>query len=78
MNPVFNNGQEVIVRPVDLRSASTRDSTLEPFSGKVGKVVDSFWISPEAGRTFYLYRVRFPENNKELVLHEDEIKSFRK
>jgi hypothetical protein len=76
MNPMFNNGQEVVVKPVDLRSASTRDSTLEHFTGKVGRVVDSFWISPEAGKTFYLYRVRFPGTNKELVLHEDEIKSL--
>jgi len=78
VNPVFGKGQQVIIRPVNIHAPSSRDSTLEQFSGKVGNVINSFWISPEAGKTFYLYTVRFVEGNKEIVLHEDEIISYRK
>ena len=78
MNPMFGKGQQVVVRPVNVRVPNARDNTLEEFAGKIGNVIDSFWISQEAGKTFYLYRVRFPEVNKEAVLHEDEIKPVRK
>ena len=78
MNPLFGKGQQVIVKPVNICVPTARDSTLEGFAGKVGRVVDSFWISPEAGKVFFLYRVRFAESNKEAVLHEDEIQSLRR
>ncbi len=78
MNPMFGKGQQVVVRPVNIYAPNIRDSTLEEFAGKVGKVIDYFWISPEAGKIFYLYKVRFIEGNREIVLHEDEIKPLRK
>ena len=76
MNPKFGKGQQVVIRPVDNIAPSSRDNTLEKYTGQVGRVVNYYWISPEPGKTFYLYTVRFIQNNEEIVLHEDEIKMY--
>jgi len=76
MNPRYTKGQQVIIRPVETRESSSRDSTLEKYIGKVGRVVNYYWISPQAGEVFYLYTVRFDAGNQELVLYEDEIKPY--
>jgi hypothetical protein len=78
MNPRFNKGQLVMVKPVGIQSRSLRDNTLEEYTGKVGSVINYYWISPEAGKIFYLYSVRFPDINKEIILHEDEIRPAHK
>jgi hypothetical protein len=76
MNPKFGKGQQVIIRPVNASTRSSRDSTLEEYAGQIGRIVNYYWISPEAGKTFYLYTVRFGTSNQEVVLHEDEIKIY--
>ena len=76
MNPKFGKGQQVVIRPVDIRAPSPRDSTLERYAGQIGRIVNYYWISPEAGKFFYLYTVRFAKSNQEVVLHEDEIKTY--
>ena len=75
MNPKYEVGQKVTVISA-VQAASPRDSTLEQYSGKVGQVKNYYWISPRAGEIFYIYTVRFPDFNREIVLHEDEIKSY--
>jgi hypothetical protein len=75
MIPKYQIGQKVTLRVAD-QTASLRDSTLEQYVGKIGQITNYYWISPMAGEIFYIYSVRFPEFNKEIVLHEDEIKSF--
>jgi len=76
MNPKFGKGQQVVIRPVDASAPSSRDSTLEKYAGQIGRIVNYYWISPEAGKIFYLYTVRFGTGNQEVVLHEDEIKIY--
>jgi len=76
MNPKYEKGQKVTVRLTG-QTISPRDSTLQQYAEKIGEVANYYWISPRAGEVFYIYAVRFPElNNKEIVLHEDEIKSI--
>ena len=75
MNPKYAIGQKVTVRLTG-QAASPRDSTLEQYTDKIGQVTNYYWISPQAGEVFYIYAVRFPDFNREIVLHEDEIKSF--
>ena len=75
MNPKYAIGQKVTVKLTG-QAASPRDSTLEQYAVKLGQVMNYYWISPRAGEIFYIYAVRFPDYNREIVLHEDEIKSF--
>jgi len=75
MNPKYEIGQKVTVR-LTSQIVSARDSTLQQYVDKIGEIANYYWISPRAGEIFYIYAVRFPElNNKEIILHEDEIKS---
>jgi hypothetical protein len=73
-NPRYQVGQKVIVKLPTGKSRGTRDSTLEPYAGQIGEVIDYYWISPRFGEVFYIYRVRMAVDNKEIILHEDEIK----
>jgi hypothetical protein len=76
MNPKYEVGQEVVVKYDEARNDLSRDSTLEQYIDQVGKVTHYYWISPRAGDIFYLYMVRFPTSNKDVVLHEDEIRPY--
>ena len=69
-------GQKVILTPVGEKASSPRDSALEPYAGQVGKITNYYWISPGGGtEAFYIYTVQIGTGNKEVVLHEDEMKS---
>ena len=72
-NPRYQAGQKVIVKLPQGQSRTSRDSTLEPYAGQTGEVIDYYWISPRFGEIFYIYRVRMAVDNKEIILHEDEI-----
>jgi hypothetical protein len=76
MNPKFGKGQQVIIRQANVSTPSSRDSTLEKYAGQIGRIINYYWISPEAGKIFYLYTVRFGTGNQEIVLYEDEIKIY--
>ena len=76
MAPKYNVGQKVIITPVSNQHLSPRGSGLEPYTGQVGKVSDYYWITKDRGtETFYIYTVLVESDNKEIVLHEDELKA---
>ena len=75
MEPKYNIGQKVIVKPVKDRSQSTRDSDIGRYAGQGGTVTDYYWISPSMSDVFYIYTVQFGTGQKEIVLHEDEIEA---
>ena len=77
MAPKYKVGQKIKIRPVHDESLGPRDSTLEPYAGQIGEVVDYYWISPRTGEIFYIYTVRVGSGNSELVLHEDEMEACK-
>ena len=75
MEPKYNIGQNVIVKPVKNQSQSTRDSDIGYYGGQGGIVTNYYWINPNMGEVFYIYTVQFGFGQKEIVLHEDEIEA---
>ena len=74
MTPKYQIGQKVIITPVKTQQLSPRDAALEPYAGQIGKVTDYYWISPDRGAgVFYIYAVLMEADQKELVVHEDEL-----
>ena len=77
MTPRYQKGQQVIIRPVKEQELSPRDFDLEAFAGQRGVVTDFYWITLERGlRVVYLYTVETGDDQKELVLHEDELEPY--
>jgi hypothetical protein len=77
VNPKYNVGQRVVIRPAGGDAGvSLRDGDISLYAGQIGEVSDYYWISPRTGRVFYMYTVRLGAENKELVLHEDEIEDI--
>ena len=75
MEPKYKIGQTVIVKPVKNKSQSVRDSDIGHYAGQRGTVTNYYWISPIKGKFFYIYTVQFGTDQKEIVLHEDEIEA---
>jgi hypothetical protein len=73
MNPKYNIGQKVIVRPVSERGVSSRESDIHAYAGQTGEVANYYWISPREGGVFYIYTIRFGPERKPVVLYEDEL-----
>ena len=73
MEPKYNIGQTVTVKPVKNQSQSATDSNIGRYAGQRGTVTNYYWISPIKGKFFYIYTIRFGASQKEIVLHEDEI-----
>ena len=69
----FEKGRKVTIKPVDNKPLSPRDSTLEQYTGQSGIVADYYWIKLRGGQAVYLYKVLMETDQKELVLHEDEL-----
>ena len=69
----YEKGQKVIITPVESQHLSPRETDLESYAGKSGKVTDYYWISSGRGEVFYIYNVRIDADNKDIVLHEDEL-----
>jgi hypothetical protein len=74
MAPKYQIGQKVVITPVKTQQLSPRDAALEPYAGQIGKVADYYWISLGSG-VFYIYTVLMEADQKELVVHEDELES---
>jgi hypothetical protein len=78
MAPKYEIGQKVAIRPTESKPLSPRDAILERYAGKSGEIIDYHWISLERGvKVFYIYTVRIGDSNKEVVLHEDELKVYK-
>jgi len=75
MEPKYQIGQNVIIKPVKDQPQSARDSDIGQYAGQRGTVTNYHWISPRAGEVFYIYTVQLGPRQKEIVLHEDEIEA---
>ena len=75
MDPKYEIGQKVIVRPVSDQALSRRENDIESYAGQVGEISNYYWISPRTGQVFYIYNVRIGTNKKDVVVYEDEIES---
>ena len=74
----FEKGQKVIVRNIKKKDIGLRDSTLEPYAGQIGTIDNYYWMTLRNGNTVYLYIVRLASDQKEVVLHEDELRVWKK
>ncbi|MFC1938171.1 hypothetical protein ACFLWH_00710 [Chloroflexota bacterium] len=71
----YQKGQKIIVAPVKNQDLSSRNLDLETYAGQNGEIIDYNWISLDRGsQIFYVYTVEIANSQKELVLHEDELK----
>ncbi len=73
MEPKYKIGQRVIAKPVQRQSLSAIDSDRGQYAGQIGIVANYYWISPNAGGVFFIYRVKMGESQEEIVLYEDEM-----
>lgn len=73
MEPKYQIGQKVRIKPVTDRPLSRRESDVESYAGQIGKISNYYSISPRTGKIFYIYTVRAGTEFKEIVLYEDEI-----
>ena len=71
----YEIGQKVIIVPVKNQSLSPRDSDLGEYAGQSGQIIDYHWINSSTA-VFYIYTVRTEADGKEIVLHEDEMKTY--
>jgi hypothetical protein len=76
MNPKYEIGQKVIVKPVNEQSSTRRECDIESYTGQTGEVSNYYWISPRTGQVFYIYTIRMDTDYKEVVLHEDELEAY--
>ena len=76
MEPKYKIGQKVIINAVKNQSSSARESDIKQYAGQSGIVADYYWIRPSAGGVFYVYTVKIGNSQKEIVLHEDEMKAY--
>ena len=77
MAPRYVKGQRVVIIPANNQSLSPRDSAIEPYVGKDGKITDYYWIDSRTGtQSIYVYTIKMKEDNKEVVVHEDELKAY--
>jgi len=73
----YEKGQKVLVEPVKNHELSPRDSALELYTGKIGTIIDVYWISMGSGvKNIYVYTVRIEKEDNEIVVHEDEIRAY--
>ena len=72
----YKTGQKVTITPVKNQHLSPRNSSIEPYAGQVGKVIDYYWICPNTGEVFYIYTVRIETDQKEVVVYEDELEAY--
>ena len=80
MPPKYGKGQTVIIMPIKNQHLSPNDYRLEPYKGMIAEVTDYYWINMGSGipRIYYIYRVRVRDKNEEVVVHEDEIKAWKR
>jgi hypothetical protein len=72
MNPKYEIGQRVLIKPVN-EPISRRESDIDDYAGQVGEVSNFYWMSPPSGKLFYIYTVLAGIDKKEIILYEDEM-----
>lgn len=75
MAPKYEKGQKVIITPAKDVSLSPRDCDIRAYAGESGKVIDYHWITTRKGEVFYMYTVHIEAEDKDIVLHEDEMQA---
>jgi len=75
MEPKYKIGQKVIVRKLKSQSSDVRGSEITQYANHTGIVTNYYFIRPNRGEVFYIYTVKIGDGQKDIVLHEDEIKS---
>jgi hypothetical protein len=74
LEPKFKIGQKVTIRKPESDLSALRDSTISKYADRTGVVTNYYFISPRWGEVFYLYTVQIGQGQKDITLHEDEIK----
>ena len=77
MTAKYEKGCKVVITPVKSET-SPRNTALELYVGKIGVVTNYYWIQPSGQEIFYLYAVRIEDEEKEVVLYEDELQPYLK
>ncbi|MFA6347333.1 MAG: hypothetical protein WCX07_03510 [Dehalococcoidales bacterium] len=74
----YRRGQKVIIVPAGNQSISARDSKLEPFAGRTGVIKDYYWLDLPNGNKeqIFIYTVKMKDEDKEVVVYEDEIRTL--
>ncbi len=75
MEPKYKIGQKVTVKKHKSQSSDVRDSGISQYANQTGIVINYYFIHPNWGKVFYIYTIQIGEDQKDIVLHEDEIKS---
>ncbi len=70
----YKIGQKVVVKPVSAESLSPRNSDIAQYAGQKGEVTDLYSLNPTGGEVFCIYTVRLDSGDKNIVLHEDEMR----
>jgi hypothetical protein len=73
VKPRFAKGQKVIIKPVDEGGVTKREYNVNEYVGKVGEIVNFYYISPRQGQIFFIYNVRVGKERKDVVVYEDEL-----
>lgn len=77
MAPRYGKGQRVVIIPARNQNLSPIDSAIESYVGKDGKITDYYWIDSQTGsQSIYVYTIKIKDDNKEIVVHEDELKAY--
>jgi len=74
LEPKFKVGQKVAVRKLKSNPSALRDGTISKYANKTGIVTNYYFLCPNWGKVFYIYTVQIGQGQKDIVLHEDEIK----
>ena len=74
MEPKYKIGQKVTVKKLKSHSAALRDAEISQHANKTGIVTNYYFLSPNWGEVFYIYTVQIGQGQKDIALHEDEIK----
>jgi hypothetical protein len=73
----YRRGQKVVIVPAKNQALSPRDSKIEPYAGRTGVIADYYWLDvPTGDKQVFIYTVKMKDEDKEVVVYEDEIRSF--
>lgn len=74
MEPKYKIGQKVTVRKLKSNASALRNAEISQHANETGIVTNYYFLCPKWGEVFYIYTVQIGQGQKDIVLHEDEIK----
>ncbi|MFA5629261.1 MAG: hypothetical protein WC958_03270 [Dehalococcoidales bacterium] len=74
----YKRGQRVVIVPAKDQFVSPYDSRLEPFAGRIGVITDYYRLDLPDGKKkqVFIYTVRMKNEDKEVVVYEDELRAY--